>query len=821
MSVTRILSVLASLVLVNTTVFALVANESSEQEVRKVVLRPQLQAVDKSIKGATDDAVVTRDALSGAARLMTLVPERRVVPVAKRAQHDYRQDMQRYVRDNFRVLASDWRDLRLRPDATLINDDVAFFKYNVYRDDMRIEDAAILFRFKHGLLVQVVNYSFAEAQPLHTATPLSDRELQEMLRRELGENEYTPSGTTWRVTVKDDAYHLLKVRHFQQQFGRQAIIQVNAHTGEIYEVTPRRYYLNEHGYARATVYPRWYREDLDLMPLRGVGIDFLNTAGQIVRRVASNNDGRYVIPTRELTPHLNGVVGAQIKVSNQSGPVVSVGGVRSGETWRTFIGRQLEAAVSNDKLVSQSMVYYHLQQMVQTASHYITSPWFDRPLTANTNLTRTCNAHWDTLQGTVNFYSGDGRCANSGLIADVIYHEWGHGLDANTGGIVDGAFSEGIGDIISMLMTRSHIVGPDFGLNGRAVRDLEPDKVYPQDVSGSVHNTGLIIGSTFWNLFKALKEQYSEDEALEILRRYAFQMIFTAERYTDVYDALLVIDDNDADLSNGTPNICLLNKIFKHHGLAMAYGECQLVEFIETRSREQQGNGNGILEPGETVEFNAWLKNTTNRDFIDLRAIANSDSTHLQWQNDTVVWHRLGSGNTMSSDTPLLFTIKDDTPCGETIAIDLNLNIKNQLRATGEVLRVGKHVGTPDLYEGTGLPRGIPDSSATEISVMARGHQWRETSEVYAAQIKLSLFHFAHQQLLIELITPEGEEIKVYEGKPGIGMLTIEEDVSELLRGHRGRGEWRLRVTDRQQGTVGYLLDFALSLTPDVFACQR
>ena len=81
-----------------------------------------------------------------------------------------------------------------------------------------------------------------------------------------------------------------------------------------------------------------------------------------------------------------------------------------------------------------------------------------------------------------------------------------------------------------------------------------------------MHSTGLIIGSTFWNLFKALKERYSEDEAIEILRRYAFQMIFTAERYTDVYDALLVIDDDDANLSNGTPNLCLINGIFNRHG---------------------------------------------------------------------------------------------------------------------------------------------------------------------------------------------------------------------------------------------------------------
>ena len=798
--------------------FAFVAHEGSDER-NKVVLRPQLLDVDNSIKNMSPGVSIKRDSLSGSARLITIVPVRSSTKFLKRTQPAYEHAIRRYVQDNRRLLGIDWRELRIMPDATLINNDVAFFKYNVFRDDIHIEDASLLFRFKKGLLVQVVNNSFAEAQPLFAVAPLRDRELQEILQRELGMNEYVAIGSKWRVTVKDSVYRLVKVRRFRQQLGGLADVQINAHTGEIYEVTPRRYFAVP-GFAKATLYPRWYREELNLMPLRRVGIDFLDAAGQVVNRTPSNHEGRYVVPNRGLSPLLNGVIGAQIKVSNKSGPAVSVNGVLEGETWKTLIGRQLEEQVSNDKLVAQSMVYYHLQQIVKTASSYVASPWFNRALTANTNLTRTCNAHWDTLFGTVNFYSGDSRCANTGLIADVIYHEWGHGLDANTGGITDSAFSEGFGDIVSMLMTRSHVIGPDFGLKGKSVRDLEPDRVYPRDVSGSVHNTGLIIGSTFWNLFKAFKEQYSEDEAIEILRRYAFQMIFTAERYTDVYDALLVIDDDDANLNNGTPNICVLNEVFTRHGLAIVNGECQLVALVDTRSNDQRGNGNGIIEPGETIEFNAWLKNTTSRDFTDLRARASSDNTHLQWHNDTAIWNRVASGNTMSSNTPLLFTLSENVQCGESFTVTLDLNIGNELRNFSTVLNVGKHAGTPDLHQADGMPHSIPDGSSTEVSVHVQGEQWRDTTSVYAAQVKFNLFHFAHQELLVELVAPDGKVLSLFNGKAGFGMLTIEQDISEELRGQLGQGEWRLRVTDRKQGTVGYLIDFALTLTPHVFVCQ-
>ena len=597
-------------------------------------------------------------------------------------------------------------------------------------------------------------------------------------------------------------------------------MQINAHTGKIYEITPRRYFANN-GYAQAALYPRWYKQEVGLFPLRRVAIDFLDVAGRVVSRTVSNQEGRYTVPRQELTPLLDGIAGGQVQVNNESGPTVSVSGVRTGDAWRTFVGRQLEAGVSNDKLIAQSMVYYHLQQVVRTASSHISTPWFNRPLRANTNLTRTCNAHWDTLMGTVNFYSGDSRCANSGLIADIIYHEWGHGLDANTGGIVDGAFSEGFSDIVSMVMTRSHIIGPDFGLNGRSVRDLEEDRIHPQDASSSVHSTGLIIGSTFWNLFEKLKQLYSEDEAIEILRRYTFQMIFTAERYTDVYDALLVIDDDDNNLSNGTPHLCLLNEVFARHGLAVVSGECQLVALIETRSSDSGGNGNSVIEPGETIEFNAWLKNTTQRDFVNLRALASSDSPYLRWHNNVAVWNRVVSGNVMRSDTPLSFTISEDAPCGTSVEVNMALNLEGQSRRFSTVLQVGKHTGEPATYNSASLPVGIPDNSSTEIGIHAHGAQWGDTTTVRAAQISFNLFHFAQQELSADLITPEGEVVRVFNGKLGFGGLKVEKDVSDLLRGRRGLGEWRLRITDKRTGNSGYVYNVSLTLTPNTFICQR
>ena len=65
-------------------------------------------------------------------------------------------------------------------------------------------------------------------------------------------------------------------------------------------------------------------------------------------------------------------------------------------------------------------------------------------------------------------------------------------FDAFTGGIDDGAFSEGFGDIVSMIMTKSPILELDSDSQDRSpVRNLEPNKVYPDD-RGEVHGEGLL-----------------------------------------------------------------------------------------------------------------------------------------------------------------------------------------------------------------------------------------------------------------------------------------------------------------------------------------
>ena len=93
-------------------------------------------------------------------------------------------------------------------------------------------------------------------------------------------------------------------------------------------------------------------------------------------------------------------------------------------------------------------------------SHLPSNTWLKNQLTSNMNKKSTCNAYWN---GSVNFYRSGGECANTGEIAGVFDHEWGHGMDANdaTPGIASPS-GEGIADIYTALRLNDSCIGRNF-----------------------------------------------------------------------------------------------------------------------------------------------------------------------------------------------------------------------------------------------------------------------------------------------------------------------------------------------------------------------
>lgn len=468
---------------------------------------------------------------------------------------EYVAQAKEFTTSNFELVGVRWPDLVLVKDSVLQDDDVTFLDFNVFRNDVLIEDANVAFRFKRGRLIQVQLQSFAEAVSVGLKSNVN---LDQHAKTVLGTADVARGPDVFRTIANTKGYELILVATYRADVaGEPVTLQLDYRNGHVFQAVSERHYAGE-GEATAEVYPRtWFQSATESAPISEATL----TVG--ASTILTDLTGIFQASS---APRLDGFKGSRVNVVPSTGTLVRKDAIARGN------GFVLSFTDIAEKNLAQAMAYRHVNFAVQHAKQYITTAWLDRALRANVNLSQTCNAYWDGT--TINFYSAGGSCANTALISDVIYHEWGHGLDANTGGISDGAFSEGYGDIIAMLMAKDPVTAPGFKTNGSGIRNLEPDKVYPRD-RGEVHAEGLIIGGTFWDLYKALVAKYDEAQALDLISKYAYKMIFTARRYTDVYAALKVIDDDDGDLSNKTPNYCELNAAFTLHGLATTDAGCQ------------------------------------------------------------------------------------------------------------------------------------------------------------------------------------------------------------------------------------------------------
>jgi hypothetical protein len=203
-------------------------------------------------------------------------------------------------------------------------------------------------------------------------------------------------------------------------------------------------------------------------------------------------------------------------------------------------------------------------------------PWLDQPLDVFVNEGEVCNASSD--QTGLYFDLGDPTCENTGRLADVVYHEFGHSLHRASilsgVGAFDAALTEGLADFNAANLTGDPGIGRGFTFDAVAVRDLDPvgiERRWPQDLAGDPHVTGLIIGGALWDLRKQLIADLGAVDGVAVAERLFLGVMQRAADIPGAYLAALTIDDDDGNLGNGTPHACALRRAFGPHGLAPDY----------------------------------------------------------------------------------------------------------------------------------------------------------------------------------------------------------------------------------------------------------
>ncbi|HEX6203536.1 MAG TPA: endopeptidase, partial [Thermoanaerobaculia bacterium] len=105
--------------------------------------------------------------------------------------------------------------------------------------------------------------------------------------------------------------------------------------------------------------------------------------------------------------------------------------------------------------------FYELNKLAEQARGWLpANGWLQSQLTANVNINSACNAFWNGF--TVNFYRSGGGCRNTGEIAAIFDHEWGHGLDANDANAFLSNSSEAYADVAAIYRLQDSCLGHGF-----------------------------------------------------------------------------------------------------------------------------------------------------------------------------------------------------------------------------------------------------------------------------------------------------------------------------------------------------------------------
>ena len=251
--------------------------------------------------------------------------------------------------------------------------------------------------------------------------------------------------------------------------------------------------------------------------------------------------------------------GAWVRDLSQSlfTPVVTVDDVTTGETSLRWDDATSTPA-TRDAFYHATLAYAYVRALDPGET---LAPLDDGVQVRVDDGTGVCNAYWN---GTfLNFYADGGGCVATARIADVVYHEYGHAVTHYLyfPFLPPRDMNEAWSDFFAASLTGDSRIGRGLlGPDDTFLRDIGPDRVWPVDTHPDPHIRGLILASALWNLRETLGSEVVDP--LFHYARYGLAMSFD-EFLLD----LLLYDDDDGDLTNGSPHFGPLVEIFGEHGI--------------------------------------------------------------------------------------------------------------------------------------------------------------------------------------------------------------------------------------------------------------
>ena len=222
---------------------------------------------------------------------------------------------------------------------------------------------------------------------------------------------------------------------------------------------------------------------------------------------------------------------------------------------------------SSSTVGERDMVYFTNKTHARLKMSWPNLTLLDNQISGYSDLTSgTCNAFYSPQLHSINFYSAGGGCNDMATSSTVVAHEYGHGVTSRIYGYLwawlPGHLGEGYSDCIAAATEDTPLMGAGYRGVGTLVRDLDNSCQYPASCGTQIHSRGKVIGGCYWHTreqFAAASGQAGKDYMDAVF----FQHLAGAP--SDEVFALadmLLLDDNDGNLANGTPNDAYFHQAF-------------------------------------------------------------------------------------------------------------------------------------------------------------------------------------------------------------------------------------------------------------------
>ena len=312
----------------------------------------------------------------------------------------------------------------------------------------------------------------------------------------------------------------------------------------------------------------WSAQECDPMSTQGLPWARVTGGGQTV---ITDVDGAFDLPGSGNVTVNSAVDGLYFTVNNNGGSNGSV----SADIPNGGNAELLHNEGEGELTTAEVNAYIHANECRDFILAY--NPQFpvidnqtDWPI--NVNIGDTCNAYYD--YSSINFYQSGGSCNNTAF-GHVVMHEYGHHLVASAGS-GQGEYGEGMADCIAVIMTGDSRMGPGFyaGNCEIGIRDADNNCQYTDTCSScgnAIHACGQLISGCVWSTWESLQSSSPFDADMVIRDLTVNSILLHSGSAINEAIAIdfLTLDDDDADLGNGSPHYNDIALGFGVHNIAV------------------------------------------------------------------------------------------------------------------------------------------------------------------------------------------------------------------------------------------------------------